>query len=137
MLGLFGADLTILFEHPSLWRSLIEALVAALPFAVGISGFISWRCGDKWGLSLIAWVTLYLIWVLQPIALPLQADVVVRVLSVLGWFWLIGAWARRAMWHEPRLLVVNGGIVGLMIALFLVMAIALLRDALGLDSSQG
>jgi hypothetical protein len=55
------------------------------------------------------------------------------VVSVIAWFWLLGAWSRRVNWHDPLLLVANGLVVALLLALFLTTGVATLRDIMGWD----
>lgn len=131
--GMFQADLSFLFEQPSIWRALVQSLIIATPLAIGVSGFAAWRVGDRRGLGLIFWVLVYISWMLWPT--PLQPELVLpgRVVSVVGWFWLLGAWGRRVNWHEPLLLVSNSLVVAFLIALFLTTGVATVRDLMGWD----
>lgn len=133
MNALFQADLSFLFEQPSIWLALVETLIVLTPLAIALSGFAAWRVGDRRGLILIFWVCAYLLWLHWP--QPLDAALVLpgRVVSVIGWFWLLGAWSRRVNWHEPLLLVSNGLVVAFLLALFLTTAIATIRDIMGWD----
>lgn len=130
---MFQIDLSFLFEQPSLWRTLVQSLIVATPLAIGLSGFAAWRVGDRAGLMLIFWVLVYTLWMLWPVDLPLQAVLPARVVSVIGWAWLLGAWARRVQWHEPLLLFANGIVVAFLIALTLTTVVATIRDIMGWD----
>ncbi|MFN7222706.1 MAG: hypothetical protein ACK4MS_01645 [Paracoccaceae bacterium] len=129
----FQADLTFLFEQPSVWRSLVQTLIVTTPLAIALSGFAAWRVEDRGGLSLIFWVVVYLMWMLWPQPFAPEFVLPARVISVIGWFWLIGAWARRVKWHEPLLLVSNSIVVAFMIALILTTGVATVRDLMGWD----
>jgi len=131
MNSLFQADLTFLFEQPSIWRTLVQTLIVTTPLAIALSGYATWRIGDRRGPMLMAAVAVYLIWMLWPA--PLAAELVLpgRVVSVIGWFWLLSSWGRQAKWHEPLLLVANSIVVAFMIALILTTGVALLRDLMG------
>lgn len=133
MTALFQADLSFLFEQPSIWRVLVETLILIIPLAIAVAGYAAWRVGDRRGLLLILWVCAYLIWMHWP--QPLDPALVLpgRMISVMGWFWLVGAWSRRLNWHEPLLLVTNGLVVAFLIALFLTTGVASLRDMMGWD----
>lgn len=131
--GLFQTDLSFLFEEPSIWRSLVETLIVTTPLAVALSGFAAWRSGDRSGLVLIFWTGVYLLWMLWPVPFALEFVLPSRVISVIGWFWLIGAWARRASWHDPLLLVANGLVVAFLLTLAITTAVATLRDLMGWD----
>lgn len=131
--GVFQADLSFLFEQPSIWRSLVQTLIVLTPLAIALSGFAAWRVGDRGGVMLILWVGLYLVWMLWPQPLVPEFALPARVISVIGWFWLIGAWGRRVKWHEPLLLVSNSIVVAFMIALFLTTGVATVRDLMGWD----
>lgn len=134
MNALFQADLSFLFEQPSIWLVLVETLIVLTPLAIALSGFAAWRVGDRRGLILIFWVCTYLVWMHWP--QPLDSALVLpgRVVSVIGWFWLLGAWTRRVNWHEPLLLASNGLVVAFLLALFLTTAVASIRDIMGWDS---
>ncbi|MFN4155239.1 MAG: hypothetical protein ACK4HF_11350 [Paracoccaceae bacterium] len=129
----FQADLSFVFEQPSVWRSLVQTLIVTTPLAIALSGFATWRIGDRRGVLLMAAVALYMVWMLWP--LPLAPELVLpgRVVSVIGWFWLVTAWGRQAKWHEPLLLAANSIVVAFMITLFLTTGVALLRDLMGFD----
>lgn len=129
----FQADLTFLFEHPSIWRSLVQTLIVITPLAIALSAYATWRIGDRRGPILMVAVALYLLWMLWP--MPLAAELVLpgRVVSVIGWFWLLSSWGRQAKWHEPLLLVTNSIVVAFMIALILTTGVATLRDLMGWD----
>ncbi|MBN2631718.1 MAG: hypothetical protein JXR75_14400 [Rhodobacteraceae bacterium] len=131
--GVFQADLTFLFEQPSIWRSLVQVLIITTPLSIAMSGFAALRVGDRNGALLMLWVVVYLVWMLWP--LPLHPELVLpgRVVSVIGWFWLVGAWARRVNWHQPLLLVSNSVVVAFLIALTLTTGVAGLRDVMGWD----
>lgn len=134
MNALFQADLSFLFEQPSIWLVLVETLIVLTPLAIALSGFAAWRVGDRRGLILMFWVCTYLLWMHWP--QPLDPALVLpgRVVSVIGWFWLLGAWTRRVNWHEPLLLASNGLVVAFLLALFLTTAVASIRDIMGWDS---
>ncbi|MFN3722336.1 MAG: hypothetical protein ACK4VZ_04770 [Paracoccaceae bacterium] len=133
MTPLFQADLSFVFEQPSIWRALVQTLIVATPLAIALSGFATWRIGDRRGLLLMLWVAIYVIWMLWP--QPLAPELVLpgRVVSVVGWFGLISAWARQVKWHEPLLLAANSIVVAFMIALILTTSVALVRDVMGWD----
>lgn len=126
-------DLSFLFEAPSIWRAMVTALIVAVPLAIAISGFAAWRVGDRRGLIVIFWVAVYAAWMVWP--QPLHEALILpgRVLSTLGWFWLLGAWARRVAWHEPLLLVANGVVVAFLLALGITVSVATFRDVMGWD----
>ena len=128
---MFQADLSFLFQQPSLWRSLVQTLITATPLTIALSAYATWRIGGRRGLVLMVGVALYLVWMLWP--LPLAPELVLpgRVVSVIGWFWLVTSWGRQAKWHEPLLLVANGIVVSVLITLTLTSAVALVRDLLG------
>jgi len=130
---LFQVDLSFVFEQPSIWRTLVQTLILITPLAIALSGYATWRIGDRRGLLLIAAVTLYTLWMLWP--QPLAPELVLpgRVVSVIGWFWLVSAWGRQAKWHEPFLLAANSIVVTFMITLILTTGVALLRDLMGYD----
>ena len=134
MNSVFQADLTFLFDQASIWRSLVQTLIFTTPLAIALSGYATWRIGDRRGFLLVVSVGLYLLWMLWP--QPLAPELVLpgRVVSVIGWFWLLSAWARQAKWHEPLLLVSNSIVVAFMIALTLTTGVALLRDLMGYDT---
>ncbi|MCF8485209.1 MAG: hypothetical protein K9G71_08335 [Rhodobacteraceae bacterium] len=134
MNALFQADLSFLFEQPSIWLVLVETLIVLTPLAIALSGYAAWRVGDRRGLILMFWVCTYLLWMHWP--QPLDPALVLpgRVVSVIGWFWLLGAWTRRVNWHEPLLLASNGLVVAFLLALFLTTAVASIRDIMGWDS---
>jgi hypothetical protein len=131
--GLFQADLSFLFEQPSVWLVLVETLLLITPLAIALSGFAAWRVGDRAGVTLIVWVVIYIFWMQWPVPLQQQLVLPGRVVSVVGWFWLLGAWARRVKWHEPLLLVANGIVVAFLIALTLTTGVATIRDVMGWD----
>lgn len=135
MNALFQADLSFLFEQPSIWLVLVETLIVLTPLAIALSGFAAWRVGDRRGLILMFWVCTYLLWMHWP--QPLDPALVLpgRVVSVIGWFWLLGAWTRRVNWHEPLLLASNGLVVAFLLALFLTTAVASIRDIMGWDTA--
>lgn len=133
MNGVFQADLTFLFEQPSVWRSLVQTLIVTTPLAIALSGFAAWRMGDRGGVLLTLWVAVYLMWMLWPQPLAPEIMVPGRVISVIGWFWLLGAWARRVNWHEPLLLISNSIVVAFLIALGLTTLVASIRDLMGWD----
>ncbi|GEM_PF-6910779 len=135
--GMFQADLSFLFEQPSIWRSLVQVLITTTPLAIALSGFAVWRVGDRNGVLLMLWVVIYMIWMLWPT--PLQPELILpgRVVSVIGWFWLLGAWARRVNWHQPLLLASNSVVVAFLIALTLTTGVAGLRDVMGWDQPTG
>ncbi|MDP4032132.1 MAG: hypothetical protein Q8P60_04625 [Pseudorhodobacter sp.] len=129
----FQADLTFLFEQPSLWRTLVQTLIVTTPLAIALSGYATWRTGDRRGLLLMIWIAVYVLWMIWP--QPLAPELVLpgRVVSVIGWFWLISSWARQVKWHEPLLLAANSIVVAFMIALILTTGVALFRDQMGYD----
>ena len=131
MTPLFQADLSFVFEQASIWRALVQSLIVATPLAIALSGYGTWRIGDRRGLLLVIWVALYMIWMLWP--QPLAPELVLpgRVVSVVGWFGLISSWARQVKWHEPFLLAVNSIVVAFLIALILTTTVALFRDLMG------
>ncbi|RGP37279.1 hypothetical protein [Pseudotabrizicola alkalilacus] len=130
---LFQVDLSFVFEQPSIWRTLVQTLILITPLAIALSGYATWRIGDRRGLLLIAAVALYTLWMIWP--QPLVPELVLpgRVVSVIGWFWLVSAWGRQAKWHEPFLLAANSIVVTFMITLILTTGVALLRDLMGYD----
>lgn len=131
---MFQIDLSFLFEQPSIWRALVQVLIVATPLAIALAGFAGWRMGDRQGLVLIFWVAVYTLWMLWPLPLPVELLLPGRVVSVIGWFWLLGAWARRVQWHEPLLLVANGVVVAFLLAVAITTAVAAIRDLMGWDS---
>lgn len=131
--GLFQIDLAFLFEQPSIWRTLVQTLIVVTPLAIAVSGFAAWRTGDRQGLILILWVGLYTVWMLWPWSLPTEFFLPSRVISVVCWFWLLGAWGRRVQWHDPLLLAANSIVVAFLIALFLTTVVATIRDVMGWD----
>lgn len=132
MMGtMFQADLSFVFEQPSLWRSLVQTLIVTTPLAIALSGFATWRIGDRRGLVLMAGVALYLVWMLWPAPLHPALALPGRVVSVIGWFWLVSSWGRQATWHEPLLLVANSIVVAFLITLILTTGVAFARDLLG------
>ena len=131
--GLFQIDLAFLFEQPSVWRTLVQTLIVVTPLAIAVSGFAAWRTGDRQGLILILWVGLYTVWMLWPWSLPTEFVLPSRVISVVCWFWLLGAWGRRVQWHDPLLLAANSVVVAFLIALFLTTVVASIRDVMGWD----
>jgi hypothetical protein len=124
-------DLSFLFETPSIWLRLVQALILVMPFAIAVAGLAAFRCGERAGLALALWAGGYIAWTVLP--LPAEAAVAGRVVSFLGWLWLVGAWARRAVWHEPLLFVANAVVVALLLALALTLGVATLRDLAGWD----
>lgn len=130
---LFQIDLSFLFEQPSIWRTLVQTLIVAMPLTVLLSGFAAWRVGDRQGLILMLWAALYALWMLWPVPMPPEFILPGRVISVIAWFWLLGAWGRRVQWHDPLLLVANGIVVALLIALSLTTLVAAVRDLMGWD----
>ncbi|WP_103333056.1 hypothetical protein [Pseudotabrizicola formosa] len=130
---MFQADLSFLFEQSSIWRSLVQSLITVTPLAIALSAYTTWRIGDRRGLVLMAGVALYLIWMLWPAPLAPALVPPGRVVSVIGWFWLVSSWGRQARWHEPMLLIINSLVLTLLITLTLTTGIALLRDLLGYD----
>ena len=133
MNALFQADLSFLFEQPSIWLVLVETLIVVIPLAIAVAGYAAWRVGDRRGLLLIFWVVVYLLWMHWPFELDPALLLPGRVVSVIGWFWLLGAWSRRVNWHDPLLLAANGLVVAFLLALFLTTAVATLRDIMGWD----
>ena len=131
--GLFQIDLAFLFEQPSVWRALVQTLIVVTPLAIAVSGFAAWRTGDRQGLILILWVGLYMVWMLWPWPLSTEFVLPSRVISVVCWFWLLGAWGRRVQWHDPLLLTANSVVVAFLIALFLTTVVASIRDVMGWD----
>lgn len=129
----FQIDLSFLFEQPSIWRALVQTLIVVMPLAILVSGYASWRVGERQGLLLMLWAVLYAVWMLWPLPMPLEFILPGRVISVIGWFWLLGAWARRAQWHDPLLLAANEFVVALGLALFLTTLVASIRDIMGWD----
>lgn len=130
---MFQIDLSFLFEQPSLWRLLVETLIEATPLAIAIAGFAAWRTGDRAGLVLMFWVAVYALWMLWPVDLPPTLILPGRVVSVIAWFWVLGAWARRVQWHDPLLLISNGIVVAFLLTLFIVTTVATIRDLMGWD----
>lgn len=131
--GFFQADLSFLFEQPSVWRSLVQTLIVVTPLAIALSGYAAFRVGNRNGLVLILWVAVYLVWMLWPQPMIPELVLPARVISVIGWFWLLGAWGRRVNWNAPLLLVSNGLVVAFLIALILTTGVAGLRDLMGWD----
>lgn len=131
--SLFQADLAFLFEQPSVWRSLVQALIVMLPLAFALAGLAAVRMGNRGAWLLVGAVALYLMWMFWP--QPLAPSLVLpgRMVSVIGWFWLLQAWARRVSWHEPLLLWTNSLVVALLIALVLTTGVAGVRDLMGWD----
>jgi hypothetical protein len=133
MAGFFQADLSFLFEQPSIWRGLVQGLIIATPLAMALAGYAAWRVGQRSALLLVLWVALYLVWMLWPQPLPDPLVLPGRIVSVFGWFWLVRAWARRVQWHESLLLVANSLVIAFLIALVLTTGIATLRDLMAWD----
>jgi hypothetical protein len=131
MLGLFQADLGFLFKQASVWRTLVETLLAITPLAIALSGYANWRIGDRQGLLLMAWVSIYLIWMLWPQPLAPALLLPGQMVSVLGWLWLVREWANRLKWHEPLLLAANGVVVTLLFWLVVIALVAALHNYLG------
>ena len=129
----FQIDLSFLFEVPSIWRTLVQTLIVVVPLAIAISGYAAWRVGDRQGLLLLFWAALYAVWMLWPVPMPLEFVLPGRVVSVVAWFWLVGAWGRRVQWHDPMLLFSNGFVVALLLTLFITAFVAGLRDIMGWD----
>ncbi len=129
----FQVDLSFLFEQPSIWRTLVQTLILLTPLAIALSAYSTWRIGDRRGPVLMAGVALYLIWMLWPARLPVELVLPARVVSVVGWFWLVSAWGRQAKWHEPFLLAANSIVLAFLIALTLTTGVALFRDVMGWD----
>lgn len=127
----FQADLSFVFEQPSVWRSLVESLIVTTPLAIALSGYATWRIGDRRGLMLVVWVAVYLLWMLWPQPLAPELVLPARAVSVIGWFWLVSGWARQVKWHEPLLLVANSIVVAFLLALILTTGVALFRDLMG------
>jgi hypothetical protein len=133
--SLFQADLAFLFEQPSIWRCLVQTLIVALPLAFALAGMAAVRMGDRGAWLLVAAVGLYLVWMFWPQPLAPALVLPGRVVSVIGWFWLLQAWARRVVWHEPLLLWSNSLVLALLIALVLTTGVAGLRDLMGWDAT--
>ena len=133
MTPLFQSDLSFLFEQPSVWRTLVQTLIVITPLAIALSGYATWRIGDRRGLVLIGGVALYMLWMLWPIPLAPELVLPGRVVSVIGWCWLIASWGRQAKWHEPLLLAANSIVLSILITLSLTSGVALVRDLLGYD----
>lgn len=129
----FQADLSFLFQQPSVWRTLVQTLITATPLAIALSAYATWRIGDRRGLVLMAGVALYLVWMLWPAPLAPGLVLTGRVVSVIGWFWLVTSWGRQATWHQPLLLVPNSLVVAFLITLILTTGVAFVRDLLGYD----
>ncbi|TGD42990.1 hypothetical protein EEB11_12040 [Pseudotabrizicola sediminis] len=129
----FQADLSFLFDQPSVWRSLVQTLITITPLAIALSAYTTWRIGDRRGLVLMGGVALYLVWMLWPAPLAPALVLPGRVVSVIGWFWLVSSWGRQAKWHEPLLLITNSIVVTMLITLTLTTGVAVLRDLLGYD----
>ena len=131
--GLFQTDLVFLFDQPSIWRTLVETLIVLTPITIALSGFAALRVGERRGITLMAWAAVYMLWMLWPGAMAPEFLLPSRVISVIGWFWLLGAWGRRVSWHEPLLLVANGLVVAFLMALSITLFVATLRDLMGWD----
>lgn len=131
--GLFQTDLAFLFEQPSIWRTLVETLIVLTPITIFVAGYAALRVGERRGVALMAWAAVYLLWMLWPGAMATEFLLPSRVISVIGWFWLVGAWGRRASWHDPLLLVANGLVVAFLLALSITVFVAGLRDLMGWD----
>jgi hypothetical protein len=129
----FQADLSFLFEQPSIWLTLVETLIFVIPLAIALAGYAAWRVGDRRGLLLIFWVCVYLGWMHWPVPLDPALVLPGRMVSVIGWFWLLGAWSRRMNWHGPLLLVANGLVAAFLLALFLTTGVATIRDIMDWD----
>lgn len=131
--GLFQTDLAFLFEQPSIWRTLVETLIVLTPITIALAGFAAMRVGERRGVALMVWAAFYMAWMLWPGAMPTEFLLPSRVISVIGWFWLLGAWGRRASWHDPLLLMANGLVVAFLLTLSITLFVATLRDVMGWD----
>ena len=132
-IALYTADLSFLFEHPSVWLSLVQVLIAVIPVLIGLSGYAMWRTGERHGLSMMVWVAGYLAWIYWPI--PFEEALILpgRIVSVILWVWLVQAWQQRLRWHEPLLLAANFLTACALLTLIITLAIATIRDVMDWD----
>lgn len=124
-------DLPLIFVGLPPWAIWATGLILAICAAISLTGLISWRMGERGGLSLALWGAAYLGWLLMPLRLPPDLRNLATFISVFGSVWLIGSWARRLGWHAPQLIAAHLIVIALMLALVCVVAAGLLLPAQG------
>jgi hypothetical protein len=122
--GMFSA-----FANLPTWAIWATALLLVIPAAIALTGALIWYVGERKGLALAIWGGVYVIWMLIPLRITGELRHLATFISVFGFVWLIGSWARRVTWHEPKLALAHVLVAALILALVGVVGFGLLASA--------
>jgi hypothetical protein len=111
------------------WAVWATALLLIIPAAIALTGALIWYVGERKGLALAIWGGVYVVWMLIPLRITGELRHLATFISVFGFVWLIGSWARRVTWHEPKLALAHVLIGALILALVGVVGFGLLAPA--------
>lgn len=112
-------------------------LVLLLPLTITLSGVLGAVEREPGNRRLALWAAALTVWLFLP--LPYrdpQVAAVGRMVSILGWFLLVGAWARHVWLHRPTPVWVHGLVITHLVALAVGGVVALVR-ALGAAAGTG
>lgn len=111
------------------WAIWATALLIILPAAIAIAGLVIWSVGERKGLALAAWGAVYVAWMLIPLRITGELRHLATFISVFGFVWLVGSWARRVSWHDPKLVAAHLLVAALILALVGVVGFGMLMPA--------
>jgi len=124
-------EISALWADLPVWAAHATILTLALTALIAAAGLMMWRMGERGGLRLALWGAAYLLWLIVPLRLPTELSYLATFVSVFGFVWLIGSWARMVGWHSPILVAVHLAVAGLGAALIWVVGAGLLASASG------
>lgn len=121
--GLVGRLLT-----PS---AVMHWLLMLLPLTIALSGVLGAVDREPGNRRLALWAAALTAWLFLPLACSdPQAAAVGRMVSILGWFLLIGGWARHVWLHRPTPVWAHGAVITHLVAIAVGCVVALVRATL-------
>lgn len=113
----------VLTGSPLLW-----SLSLSVPVAITIAGLTGWRLQVPNALPLGIWGALLCLWMFPPLQFPYdELNQIRRMVSFLGWFWLVKAWSNFLSRDWPAPIWAHWIVGTLLLALGVSGAVILIR----------
>lgn len=84
--------------------AVLRLLLMGIPVSITVAAIAGWRKTVPGARGLALWGILLLIWLAMPLRFSvIEFQQLAQMVSILGWFWLLRAWAQHVLgeWPSP------------------------------------